>query len=53
MNVEKFCATPQYQKWRNELMVQKYILKNLPKSHVAEIISVENKIAELKRLMRI
>lgn len=53
MNVEKFCSTPQYIKWRNELRVQKSILKNLDKSNVAAILITEAKIAELKRLMRI
>ena len=53
MNREKFCATAQYQKLRNELNIQKYILRNLSKDNIIARISCEDKIKELKILMKI
>lgn len=53
MNREKFCATPQYKKWRNELNQLKYILKNLDKENTEARSSVIEKINELKGLMKL
>lgn len=53
MNREKYCSTPQYHKWRNELYQQKFILRNLDKSNIPAIISCEEHIKELKKLMKI
>ncbi len=53
MNREKFCATSQYKKLRNELNIQKYILRNLSKDNIIARASCEDKIKELKILMKI
>lgn len=53
MNREKFCATAQYKKWKNELLQQKFILRNLGKDNKDAIASCENKIKELQVLMKI
>ncbi len=51
MNREKFCATPQYQKWRRELEKQKLILKKL--NDIPDILNCEYKINKLKKLMKL
>ena len=38
MNREKFCATSQYKKLRNELNIQKYILRNLSKDNIIALL---------------
>ena len=53
MNREKFCATSQYKKLRNELNIQKYNQSNLAKENIIARTSCEDKIKELKILMKI
>ena len=52
MNREKFCATSQYKKLRNELNIQKYILRNLSKDNIIARTSCEDKIKELQDFIR-
>lgn len=51
MNREKFCATPQYKVWRNELNNQLYILRNTKDKQAKK--GVQEEIARLRKLMKI
>lgn len=53
MTRKEFCSSKFYKKCRNELNVQKYILRNLNRSNTEVITTTKEKIDELKKIMRL
>lgn len=50
---KEFCNSKLYKKCRNELNVQKYILRNLDKHNTEDITATKEKIDELKKIMKL